>query len=411
MFDESQLSIINELKNGHNVMMLGIAGSGKSYLIKKLKTLLPDKEIYLTSTTGVSAINIGGTTVHSFFGVGLGVEKKEVLYNKMKNYKKVVDRLRKENVLVVVDEVSMMSSDLLTKIDYICQRVRNNPCFFGGIQFLFSGDFLQLETINENNILDNPILENFKIIQLQKNYRQDKDDVYQGILQNLRYNELTDEQLKILEACQIDKQDIEKYDYPILFPLSAQVVKYNTVKYNSINEKERVYKSEILGKCKFSKKKLEDFLTKKDAKILKLKKGVRVMLTWNIDIENNLVNGSTGVVHELFDAHVNVKFDNIKTPVAIVKQSWNIVDDDGRALAQARQIPLVVCYALTIHKCQGVTLTNVMIDLEKCFCNHQIYVALSRVKSLAGLKLLNFDKEKISTNDFIVEFYKKLQES
>lgn len=408
MLDDGQKKIIENLKDGKNVMMLGIAGSGKSYLINNLQDFLPNKKVYLTSTTGVSAININGSTVHSFFGVGLGVERKEILYDKMKYYKKVVQRLVQDNIIIVIDEVSMLTADLLTKIDYILRKTRRNEKIFGGVQFLFSGDFLQLETIDDENILDSELIKDFSIIQLKNNYRQENDVVFQDILQNLRYNQLTEEQINILKSKEIKEKDIDLYDdYPLLFPLTKQVKKYNKIKYEKINADEKIYSSEVLGKCQYSKKKLDDFLSKKDSKVLKLKAGTRVMLTWNLDTENKLVNGSVGTVQEVFQNQVIVDFDDVGK-IAVTKQTWNVFDENGKILAAAKQIPLVVCYALTIHKCQGVSLPKAIIDIKDCFCNHQVYVALSRVRSLDGLKLLNFDQDKILVNDFIVDFYKKL---
>lgn len=408
MLDGSQKKIVENLKDGKNVMMLGIAGSGKSYLINNLQAFLPDKKVFLTSTTGVSAININGSTVHSFFGVGLGVERKEILYDKMKYYKKVVQRLVQNDIIIVIDEVSMLTADLLIKIDYILRKVRRNEKIFGGVQFLFSGDFLQLETIDDENILDSELIKDFSIIQLKNNYRQENDVVFQNILQNLRYNQLTEEQINILRSKEIKEKDIDLYDdYPLLFPLTKQVKKYNKIKYEKIKADEKIYNSEIMGKCQYSKKKLDDFLSKKDSKILKLKAGTRVMLTWNLDTENKLVNGSVGTVQEVFQNQVIVDFDDVGK-ISVIKQTWNILDENGKILATAKQIPLVVCYALTIHKCQGVSLPKAIIDIKDCFCNHQVYVALSRVRSLDGLKLLNFDQDKILVNDFIVEFYKKL---
>lgn len=408
MLDDGQKKIIENLKDGKNVMMLGIAGSGKSYLINNLQAFLPNKKVYLTSTTGVSAININGSTVHSFFGVGLGVERKEILYDKMKYYKKVVQRLVQDNIIIVIDEVSMLTADLLTKIDYILRKTRLTENIFGGVQFLFSGDFLQLETIDDENILDNELIKDFSIIQLKNNYRQENDVVFQDILQNLRYNQLTKEQINILKSKEIKEKDIDLYDdYPLLFPLTKQVKKYNKIKYEKINADEKIYGSEVLGKCQYSKKKLDDYLSKKDSKVLKLKAGTRVMLTWNLDTENKLVNGSVGTVQEVFQNQVIVNFDDVGK-ITVTKQTWNVFDENGKILATAKQIPLVVCYALTIHKCQGVSLPKAIIDIKDCFCNHQVYVALSRVRSLDGLKLLNFDQDKILVNDFIVDFYKKL---
>lgn len=141
---------------------------------------------------------------------------------------------------------------------------------------------------------------------------------------------------------------------------------------------------------------------------LELKKGTRVMLTWNVDTESGLVNGSTGTVKDFIRNGVLVTFDKVGD-FLIEKQEWCITDDSERPLAKSQQIPLMVSYALSIHKCQGITLTNAIIDLSQAFCNHQVYVALSRVRNLSGVKLVNYSKNKVKVNKDILKFYNDLE--
>jgi ATP-dependent DNA helicase PIF1 len=410
--DIYQKKVVESLKENKNVMALGIAGSGKSYLISNLKKLLPEKEIFLTSTTGVSAINISGKTFHSFFGVGLGKANVDVLLSKILSNKAKVRLLQKENILVVVDEISMLSGSLLEKINEILKRVRYSPELFGGLQFLFSGDFLQLESINSANVLESDLIKDFTKIHLKCNYRQKGDPQFQKILESIRLggDNLSQEEIEILKSKEISMSDINKYpSHTILFPVNSMVVKFNKEKINDLEAGEfKEYQSTLTGSCKFSKKKLEDFLIKKDSLVLKLKLGVRVMLTWNVDTACGLVNGSTGKVYKLYRNSVDVIFDGITGVINIETVDWKIENDFGSCVAKISQIPLVVCYAMTIHKSQGATLDKAIIDIGGCFCNHQVYVAMSRVRSLDGIQLINFLPNKIKVNKDIVRIYNEM---
>lgn len=401
-----QEKVINLLNKGANVLMLAEGGCGKSYMIKKLKQLLPEKKIFLTSTTGVSALNLEGSTVHSFFGVGLGDKPVDKLLAKIRRNPDIVKRLKLENLLVVIDEVSMLPDELLTKLDSILRRLRRNfdkP--FGGIQFLFSGDFLQLETINAKNILDNELINDFSKVILTQNYRQQGDLEFQYLLGRLRVNCITDQDdltLKKTTENVVDDNTVR------LFCINSKVSNYNTEKFNSVPGEIRKFTAKISGKCDKSLQELKKQFSSKNVETLELKKGIRVMLTWNIDTNSGLVNGSTGTVKDFIRNGVLVSFDKVGD-FLVEKQCWTITDDSERPLAKAEQIPLMISYALSIHKCQGITLNSAIIDLSGAFCNHQVYVALSRVRNLAGVKLVNYSKNKVKVNQDILRFYKSLE--
>lgn len=401
-----QEKVVSLLKAGSNVLMLGSAGTGKSFIIEKIKQLLPEKKIFLTSTTGISALNIGGSTVHSFFGIGLGDKPTEKLLAKIRRNPDIVKKLKLENLLVVVDEVSMLPDELLTKLDSILKRLRRNfdkP--FGGVQLLFSGDFLQLETINATNILDNELIKDFSKVILTQNYRQQGDLEFQNLLGRLRINQLTDNDDLILKKT---SENILDDNTVRLFCINSKVTNYNTEKFNSIPGEIHKFTAKITGKCDKSLQELKKQFSSKNMDTLELKKGTRVMLTWNVDTESGLVNGSTGTVKDFIRNGVLVTFDKVGD-FLIEKQEWCITDDSERPLAKSQQIPLMVSYALSIHKCQGITLTNAIIDLSQAFCNHQVYVALSRVRNLSGVKLVNYSKNKVKVNKDILKFYNDLE--
>jgi ATP-dependent DNA helicase PIF1 len=401
--DENQQAVVQALLNNENVLMSGIAGSGKSFLIQNLRHFLPGKKVYITSTSGVSALNIGGTTLHSWVGIGLGKESKEKLVRKIKFYKNVKKRICDVDTLVI-DEISMLGSDLLDKINYILQSIRWSSKPFGGVQMLFSGDFLQLEPVEGDNVLSNKLIKDFKVINLRHNYRQASDTEFQEILNNLRINKLTDENIRLLES---RITDVVPENITRLFCINREVATANKNYSNSIPAGEVTYKAKFTG-SKVYVEQLKAQFTNRGIDTLKLKNGMRVMLTRNLDpgAGAGLVNGSCGLVIRCGCDSVTVKFDNGRTET-VVAVSWELYDYE-ECVARATQIPLIIGYAASIHKCQGLTLDAAYIDLSRAFCDHQVYVALSRVKTLDGVHLKNFNVKKIKINEDSLQFFENL---
>lgn len=402
--DDDQLKVLDLINKNKSILLVGMAGTGKSRIISELHEHT-NKNVYITSTTGVSALNISGITLHSFLGIGLGDGTKEELFLKVvKNYplKKI---LNNPKTLIVIDEVSMLGVSLFEKIDYIFKKIRYNNKPFGGIQLLLSGDFLQLEPINDDTIYSHPLIkDHFEIVQLTKNYRQKGDNVYQNLLTNLRYNELTPEDITLLKSKTTDICDNEE---PVrIFTTNAAVNAYNAKYTNTNKEKEYTYKAVYKGSNQYYVSDVQKQFKTKNIDVLVLKKNLKVMLTKNLDVKAGLVNGSLGTIIEFVGNLPKVQFNNgIKEVIGT--STWEMLLDN-KVVATAKQIPLVIAYALTVHKCQGLTLNSAVIDLRNSFAPHMIYVALSRVKNIDNLTLLNFNENTININEQTKEFYKKL---
>lgn len=403
--DPNQIEVITSVKNNKNILLLGQAGTGKSKVITSLlKMKIPDKIVYLTSTTGVSALNIGGITIHSFLGIGLGNDTKEDLYIKVyKNYK-IRKILLNSNTLIVIDEISMLTLELFEKINYIFQKIRNNKSCFGGIQILLSGDFLQLQPINGKQVYKSNLIEDFKVIYLTKNYRQISDEKFQNILTNLRVDKLVKENITTLIS--LTTNEIDNSDSIMLFSTNKDVNNYNNKYINSNPNKEYKFIAEYKGKDKYYINDIKKQFKIKNIDELILKKDLKVMLTRNIDVSIGLVNGSLGIIKDIINGVPIVKFNN--TCIIINKVTWEIVINH-KIVASATQIPLIPAYASTIHKCQGLTINSAVIDLKNIFAPHMIYVALSRVKSIEGLKILNFDTKNIIVDKEVIKFYDKIK--
>jgi ATP-dependent DNA helicase PIF1 len=406
MLDNKQQEVIDLLKQGKNVFMTSNAGCGKSYCIEHIKDEISTKIVHITSTTGISALNINGSTLHSFLGIGLGEGTVEELIKKINYNKKVRERLLIKDILIVIDEISMLSNNLLDKIDLVLKRLRHSNSPFGGIQMLFSGDLLQLSPINEAGILENEIFKNsFTTVILKTNYRQGTDQKYQDILNNLRINKLTEENIEELEKR--NNIDIKNLDYTKIFSTNKEINIVNKKCFDKLKTKSVTFNAKYYGKPEYVRDLKKQF-EKKDIDILVLKTGLKVMLTRNISPETGLVNGSIGIITH-FDTFTNspiVKFEN-GIESTIIKFSHEIVCGNVAA-ASATQIPLIIAYAFTTHKIQGNTLDSAIIDCSRVFCEHQMYVMLSRVKTLDKLYLINFSVDKIKVNNEIVEFYGKL---
>ncbi len=402
--DETQLKVVNYLQERENVLLLGQAGTGKSMLVKNLKSHLKNRHIVVTSTTGVSAFSIGGTTLHSFLGIGLGKDSKEELLKKVKRNSRTVQILKNPRLLLVIDEISMLPLCLFEKIDWIFQKIKGNTAPFGAVQMLITGDFLQLEPPKEISIYKSTLLNCFKIVYLLKNYRQSSDDIFQGILTRLRVGKLTEEDINLLK----DREKIPNIDEkaPIkLFSTNKAVNDYNNKHILENTNKAYTFEAKFTGINTYYLNDIKNQFKAKNIDTLLLKKGMRVMLTRNFDVNAGVVNGSIGVVKSLLGVPVVEFFNGLTLPIDRVV--WELRVDD-EVVATGKQFPLVPAYASTIHKCQGLTITSAIIDLKNIFAPHMIYVALSRVTSLEGVHLLNFNPEKVKVNQDTVDFYQKL---
>jgi ATP-dependent DNA helicase PIF1 len=392
--NEQQMKTVQTLKEGKNVLLIGQAGTGKSRLLQELSTLLPDKNIYITSTTGISALNIGGVTLNSFLGIQLGTGSKESIFRMIRS--RAAKLLLKPNVVLCIDEVSMLSLELFEKLDYAFRKICKNETPFGGIRILLSGDFMQLEPIKQKLLYKSKLISSFERIILEKNYRQQNDEEFQILLDNLRFNKLTIRDIELIDIASKQENDGIK-----VFCLNKDIVSVNNEEMKAITTEARTYKAQYNGEPEYIIEIRKQFLSR-GIDTLVLKKKLKVMLTRN-DSSSGLVNGSIGVIKDFLNGNPIVDFSGKCIEIELVNWDVKIAD---KTVATARQIPLIMAYACSVHKCQGLTIEKATIDLRNAFCNHQIYVALSRVKSLDGLSLKNFNIKRISVNKETIEFLK-----
>ena len=433
---EQQIAFDKYVK-GHNIFITGPGGSGKSALIRKIKEHCK-KEIQVCALTGCAAVllNCKAKTLHSWSGIGLGNGTIE------QNIKKIIGSrykrdMWKETDVLIVDEVSMLSLKLFNMLNEIGKAVRRNPRPFGGIQLIFSGDFYQLPPVGNKyepntqsfcfeSVEWNTIFKQDCQIQLVKIFRQ-TDEIYSNILNQIREGKIKKSSNNILLQCVGREADENLVVEPTkLFPTKNKVEYINNSKMNALDgeEKEYTIKQVLDLEMTAEEKRIRAQYTKEDIqseldflsgnlicdKNIKLKIGSQVMCVVNIPSTTNdemICNGSQGIIIK-FCPTTNfpiVKYNN-GFEMIMSRHIWLSENIPGVGVSQ---VPLILAWALTIHKSQGATLDTAEIDVGSgIFECGQTYVALSRVKSLNGLYLTSFDVDKIKINRKVKEYYDAL---
>lgn len=415
-----QQSVIDAIEQGHNVLITGVAGTGKSYIVNHIKK---EFDAALTATTGIAALNIGGSTIHSWSGVGIAKMPPEMIAGKiMGQWFMEPVRIRIEKCQkLVIDEVSMLNCHILNAIDTVFQMVRGNDLPFGGIQIIALGDFLQLPPVSKQDdpqefCFKSPIWHQakFKTYHLTKVFRQE-NQAFVTALSNIRLGQATQADIKLLKSREgiTPDGDIKPIN---IYPTNMQADLVNFKEMAKIEAPVYTFDSndDIYGKTQVTKdiraKKLDaDCLAPRQ---LRLKVGAQVMLLKNASA--TLVNGSMGIITEITDdGHIFVDFGprpggDINRIRMIEPVEFELYEG-SEVVAVRRQIPLRLAWAITIHKCQGLTLDCVYCDLSSVFERGQVYVALSRSKSLEGLYLRGFDPSKIFVHPDAINFYEGLK--
>lgn len=442
---DTQKEIFEFYKNGENVFLTGPGGCGKSYLLKHIIAHAKEQKhkINVCAMTGCAAVLLGcgAKTLHSWAGIGIAKGNDDVIITRI-----MTNKYKKKNWIetdiLILDEVSMMSKRLFELLDQIGKRVRKSAKPFGGIQIIFSGDFYQLPPVNkvyENKdetafCFESPLWEETFDAQvlLDEIFRQ-KDDAYVNVLHQIREGKLYKEDVMLLRSRLIKNIDVEDKDNikhngitPVkLLPTKSKVQIINNYMMNSIDGDLYNYKykssynpSDVLmskpGFKRATSKQLEaeeNFIVNNSLfdKELQLKLGSQVMCIVNLDMENGICNGSTGTIVGFHGPNCSpiVKFGNNLTK-KIDEHEWNSENLPG---FKVTQYPLILAWAVTIHKSQGATLEAAEIDIgNNIFATGQTYVALSRVKSLDGLYLTSFNHNRIKTNPKVNEFYSQFYE-
>lgn len=407
-----QLEALEILKMGHNVYLTGAAGSGKTHLLNNYINFLKENEVQIgvTASTGIAATHLNGMTIHSWAGIGIKDNLDEWELDALLQKQYLAKRFENTKVLII-DEVSMLHHYRLDLIDKVCRGFKQNNLPFGGIQVILSGDFFQLPPINRGNddfsfINKSQVWNNMdlKICYLDEQYRHECGTLT-GILNNIRQNNAEEDVLVPLRLRY--KKDTKSGVTPTkLYTHNIDIDKINNQELDLIEGVPRIFEMNTKGKKSLVESLKKSCLAQEE---LRLKKGAVVMFLKNNPIKK-YVNGTLGTVIDFSDRGLPVVETYNGRVIEVDRESWTI-DDEGKVKAELSQIPLRLAWAITIHKSQGMSLDAAEIDLSKSFVEGMGYVALSRVKTIDGLKLMGLNKIALQVNQSVLNLDNELLES
>lgn len=393
------------LKTGVNVFLTGEPGSGKSHTIRTYVSYLRScgVEPAITASTGIAATHIGGMTIHSWSGIGIAktLSKNELIDIAGKD--RVARRMRNSQVLII-DEISMLSAGTLNLVDRVCKKVRNNEQPFGGLQIVFVGDFFQLPPVSRFGEDEQQfsfqslawVEANPTICYLSEQHRQE-DSAFLEVLSALRSDSLTEDHIKRLQTRKINPTDLP--DVTKLYSHNTDVDRINNDRLKLLPGEMRSYDMTHHGAKPLVEQLQRGCLSPEK---LSLKVGAKVMFTRN-NFEEGFVNGTTGEVIR-FSPDTKLPVIRLLTgrEMEIGPGSWGI-EAEGQIIASISQLPLRLAWAMTIHKSQGISLDAAYVDLSGAFAFGQGYVALSRVRTLAGLYLGGLNHRALQIDATVLE--------
>ena len=427
--DEYTLKALELVRLGRSFFITGKAGTGKTTLLKEIvkECRARGKNIAVSAPTGVAAKNAEGQTLHSLFGL------KTVVFvpGKVRKWYRTMDDARvkviKKLDILIIDEISMVRCDVLDMVDLTLQHYKGNKKPFGGIQVILFGDLFQLPPVvtdedeellysyyKKNNpyfFSSNVISKHpFPVLELEKVYRQ-PDEHFVKILNRIREGEyLESDRDSINKRLKAGYEPSRNESGVFLRTIKYDVRKHNNRKLREISSEPVVFwadKDDVFPKHLYP-----------TDNPLRLKVGAKVMLLRNDNDGLKYVNGTQGIISSIYDDFVRVTTDEGDL-ITVERSIWDLYkyvwDEDTKSIvpivyASFKQYPIKLAWAVTIHKSQGMTFNKVIVDAHNSFAAGQVYVALSRCRSLEGLTLTSrISKSDIMVDPIIVEYMKSVE--
>jgi ATP-dependent DNA helicase PIF1 len=390
--NEEQTVGLDLLSGTDNVFLTGGAGTGKSHLLKTYLRGVDKDAMPILASTGAAAVLVGGRTFHSFFGLGILEGGAEATIERATKDRRVIRRLKKAGA-IIIDEISMISGQTLAVAEQIARNARNSSSPWGGLRVVAVGDFAQLPPITRGSskrdwafLSPTWSISEFKNIHLKTIMRARNDSEFCLALHDARRGELSARLENILEWRQIHPSD-EDEDATRLYARKVDVEKINQDRLEKIGSTSVFFKTAYHGDERY----LKTLRTQAPIpEVIEVKKGAFVMLRQN-DPKGRWVNGSLGHVEYVDDDGLEIKLLKGNT-VEVEPVSFSMLDADGNEVASAKNYPVSLAYAITIHKAQGATLDKIVASLAGLWEPGQAYVALSRVTASTGLFIDAWDK-------------------
>ena len=411
-----QETALKLLKAGENVFLTGSAGAGKTYTLNQYINYLKARKVpvAVTASTGIAATHMNGMTIHTWAGIGIKDHLSDDDLKRMKERKYLKEHLENAQVLII-DEISMLHAKQLNLVNQVLKYFKESDEAFGGIQVIVAGDFFQLPPVGKNDernrdkfcfMSDAWVEAKFRVCYLTEQHRQD-DEILNQILNAIRAQDI--QQVHTQALLQSRQQDIGD-TFTRLYTHNMDVDNINFQHLNEIEHEGHQFNAvldgneKLLETLKSSVRAPEELMLKKHAKVMFVKN--------NFDM--GYINGSLGEVigFEEDDEHgilPKVKMTD-GTTLLVEPETWSIENEAGKSIASFQQIPLRLAWAITIHKSQGMTLEAAEINLSPSFEKGQGYVALSRIKSLTGLRLLGFNEQALELDSLALKADKRFQE-
>lgn len=445
MDDNYKVLLEKITKENRHCLISGVAGTGKSTLLKKtvkeLKKIVDKETIHITAPTGIACINIGNAkTIHNWLGLKLADKPmayyREHIYTNP-NYATTIHNLLNTAILII-DEISMITPYMFMLIDHLARFIRKNREPFGGILLFMFGDFCQLEPITKEEteikyVFQTDLWKSMNIYRhrLRKIHRQLNDDAYKDLLNRIREGKITLADEKLLRSkrfrgnmefkLELDEYNNVKITSPLLTTHRVRVSDYNR---DCLKNVSKTYNTPLIAlrpkiTTKYCKNVQIDLIQKTRYSEDQLKamfpvynvlicEKAQVMMRCNEYLKtHNICNGTLGIVDRITPSNeVFVRFrvnDVLMPPMLVPPHKYKLKINGGYVVLE--QFPLSLAYAISIHMCQGITLDSAIVDIARVFADGMAYVALSRVKSLDGLTIKgNFDTRKFKSNPDALEF-------
>jgi ATP-dependent DNA helicase PIF1 len=415
----TQDQALNILKTGANVFLTGEPGAGKTHTINNFVNYLRDRDIEpaITASTGIAATHIGGMTIHSWSGIGIRGKLDKYDLDKIASSEYIVKRIQRTRVLII-DEVSMLSTNMLDMVDMVCREIKQKSEAFGGIQIILVGDFFQLPPIFRKDLsedkqtsfikyekrygifaYDAGAWERARLITcyLTEQHRQDDAD-FLSVLSAIRANNVSEEHIDYINSREIDLEGMPD-NITKLYSHNVDVDRVNNTELAKLEEEVKTFQMAGSGNDKIVEILKKGCLS---PEVLQLKIGAVVMCTKN-NPKERFVNGTLGTVtgYEEFSGYPIIQTQNGRS-IVVAPMDW-AVEENGKIRAQISQVPLRLAWAITVHKSQGMSMDAAVMDLSQVFEFGQGYVALSRVRRLSGLYLLGINAHALKVHPEILK--------